>query len=732
MYQPFLVAPFSSGISTYLKPWLQPDEAFTNLEDCFTYRGVVQKRYGYNKYGIFPEKVGIKHVGIGNGVITAFTPTLDFVPVGKRSLTITHTQGGTVITDGTDDGAGAIAGTNIAAGSTINYATGAIVLNFTAAPDINTPIRIDYGVRIAVGNGTVGPYAFTLPGTLPIILKSIYIENTFSVQNTSASGDVSTDAITGTFVPGTAGMTGSITYATGVGSVTFGAVVPAAAANQDIWATWQFQPTSEPIKGIKYFWASDGSQNTVVFDNTQMAQLDPTNFKITNVSGADIWTTSTDAFFHTSNYLGKLYILNNTDRLTVYDGTNIYQPIVSFNSATPTVNDLSTGLFTFVYKNRLIILRPTEASTVRPQRARYSALNNPGNFFSDIQGAGGFIDAPTPEWIIGAEFVRDELIVYFQESTWRLRYTGVDLVPYRWEKINDTRRNDSPYGVISYQNFSTSLGSTGLIRCDGVQVERYDDKIIDYVITNMDQSRFGIVNGFRFDEQNQQFLCHSSNVNESTDFSDRWLVWNFLENSFSVWNINATCFGSYFQGSDLTWADFNAANNKDWTWDDLNNDQSWLSFYSQGSSKIPLFGDENGNIFEVYPSFANDNGVQSGFTMLSTDFNPYVKEGQQARLGYIDFYFDRPTDEGVPDTNYNLTIDFFINDENTPYQSIILNPSDDMWKKKRVFSGAVANFHRFKIYLSSDQITNSTVASKGFKLNGFILYFAKAGRITDI
>ena len=158
-YSPYLIAPFSSGISTYLKPWLQPEEALTAMEDCYTYRGSIQKRYGYSLYGVFPNKVGLKNVGIGTGAATTFTPTLDYTPVGKRSLTITHTQGGVVITDGTDDGAGNITGTNIAAGSTINYATGAITLNFTVAPDINTPIRIDYGVRIAIGDGA----AITFP-----------------------------------------------------------------------------------------------------------------------------------------------------------------------------------------------------------------------------------------------------------------------------------------------------------------------------------------------------------------------------------------------------------------------------------------------------------------------------------------------------------------------------------------------------------------------------------------
>lgn len=745
-YTPFMVAPLGTGVSKYLKPWLQPEDAFQDMQDCFQYRGQIQKRYGYNLYGVFPNKVGIKHVGIGDGVTTTFTPTLDYVPVGKRSLAITHTNGSTVVTDGIDDGAGNITGTNIAAGSTINYATGAITLNFTAAPTINTPIRINYGVKVASNTGgapSPGPYTLNFPTTgafgTPLTLKSIFIKNTASNQFSATSGDVPTSTTTGTLVNGSGISSGSITdytAASNQGTVTFVGNISNVAANADIWATWEYTAPANPIKGIKFFWASDGSQNTIVFNNNQMAQLDPANFKINNVSGADIWTTADANFFSVANYQNKAWILNNTNRLTAYDGTNIFQPIVSFTRASPTVNELTTGLHIFIYKNRLVVLRPTESGTVKPQRARFSALNNPLDWISDTRGHGGFIDAPTPEWIVGAEFLRDELIVYFQDSTWKLRYTAVDTAPFRWEKINDTRRVDAPYSAVSYQNFTTAVGSTGLIRCDGVNVERYDDKVIDFTEDNIDQDTIGIVNSFRFDQQNQQFLCYQSSTGNggslTTNYSDQWLIWNFLENSFATWNINATCFGAYFQGRDLAWEDFTAINNMDWSWSDVNlGDATWLSFFSQGQTRIPMFGSKTGQLFSIYPSFTTDNGTKTGFEFTTKDYNPFVKEGKQCRLGYVDFYFDRPDGENDDDADYLLSIDFYTNENEVPFRTVTLNPAQDNWVKKRVHVNAIANFHRFRVYLSDDQITTSTVATKGFNLNGFILYMQPAGRITN-
>lgn len=747
MYTPFLVAPLDTGISRYMKPWMQPDQAMTDMQDCYCYRGVVQKRYGFSLYGYFVNRVGIKQVGVGTGAATTFSPTLDYVPVGKRSLTITHTQGGTTYTDGTDDGAGGISGTNIAAGSTINYATGAITLNFTAAPTINTPIRINYGVKVAANTGgapSTGPYTLNFPTTAsfgtPLTPRSIYIKNTDSVQYSALSGDVPNDAGTsGTLVNGNGIASGSITdytLASNQGTVTFSGTIDNAAANQDIWASWQFglltspsTPSASPIKGIKWYWETGGLQQTLVFNNKRMAVLDPTDFAIDDVTGSDFFNTADANFFSVANYSGKAYILNNSDRLTIWDGSSLYQPIISFTSGSPTVNELTTGLHIFIYKNRLVVLRPTESSVVKPQRARYSSSRNPLDWISNTPGHGGFIDAPTPEWIISAEFLRDELIVNFQDSTWKLRYTGVDTAPFRWEKINDTRRNDCPYTAVSYQNFTTSMGSTGLIRCDGVNVERYDDKIIDYTQDDIDQDSIQVSAGYRFDYLNQQFICHPSPDHVVTDYSDKWLVWSFLENSFSVWNIESTTIGTYIQGKDLTWADFVAKNNLDFSWQDISDTSTWMSYFSQGNTKITLFGTKEGGLFAIQPGLGTDNGTTTGFSFLTKDFNPFVKDAQQARLGYVDFYFDRPQSEQDPDPNYTLTIDFFINEAEVPYKSVTLNPSSDNWRFKRVYSGAMGNFHRFKVYLTDDQIANSSVANLGFILSGYILYMSPAGRL---
>ena len=58
----------------------------------------------------------------------------------------------------------------------------------------------------------------------------------------------------------------------------------------------------------------------------------------------------------------------------------------------------------------------------------------------NIADGGGYIDASTEEQIVSAEFIKDRLIVYFERSTWELAYTGNEVLPFVWQKINTELR----------------------------------------------------------------------------------------------------------------------------------------------------------------------------------------------------------------------------------------------------------------------------------------------------
>lgn len=78
-----------------------------------------------------------------DGTETHFEFSLTNVPVSPTTVTVTATVSTTPV-DITDDGGGSLADTGATISGTIDYETGAIVLDFTTAPDASSTITTDY------------------------------------------------------------------------------------------------------------------------------------------------------------------------------------------------------------------------------------------------------------------------------------------------------------------------------------------------------------------------------------------------------------------------------------------------------------------------------------------------------------------------------------------------------------------------------------------------------------
>lgn len=87
-------------------------------------------------------------VGTGDGSTTEFTVTLGYTPIRKKSVII---KAGTVEVE--DDGEGNITGEGVTAG-TVDYSTGAISVQFTSAPALDTAVTAVY--RYDMDQTTVG------------------------------------------------------------------------------------------------------------------------------------------------------------------------------------------------------------------------------------------------------------------------------------------------------------------------------------------------------------------------------------------------------------------------------------------------------------------------------------------------------------------------------------------------------------------------------------------------
>jgi len=295
-----------------------------------------------------------------------------------------------------------------------------------------------------------------------------------------------------------------------------------------------------------------------------------------------------------------LYMVNNADPLTRWDGATVTQPTITVRAG----ETLTKALDVKVYKQRLLMIRPTSSvNGVQNQSIYWSKQQNDALWRVDIAGQGGNLDAPTGDIILSAEFLRDVLVVFFTNSTWIFRFTGNDTAPFRWDKINNSKNTSCPYATVAYDERSTSIGNTGLIACDGVNVQRYDLAIIDYYQDEFSEQYYAQSFSQRYDNLNQSWTLYNSLNNEFplingvAPGSDKALIYNFLENTFATytWSRPMTCLGKYFNVDGDTWADLDVYFG-DW-WE--NQDRSWNNYSSQASAPILLGGDTTGGVWKM-------------------------------------------------------------------------------------------------------------------------------------
>lgn len=360
----------------------------------------------------------------------------------------------------------------------------------------------------------------------------------------------------------------------------------------------------------------DIGSNDFIFQNT---------FRVTG--SQFIWTGTSSDLFWSVNYFQAFWATNNVagfhaavgasppaerDGIRWYDGSGAGQGWSNFNPQVNTTDFLNGGLIILPYKDRLLVLNTLEGAnlgaTVRfPQRARWCQNGTPyyvnapagvgvdiNSWRSDIVGKGGFIDAPTAESIVSAEFIKDTLIVYFERSTWQLVYTGNEVLPFIWQKINTELGTESTFSIVPFDRGVFGIGNYGVITCDSVNVQRIDQKIPDEVF-EIQNKNDGVKRVFGVRDYNAQLVYWSFPVNSDEDneapsyeltFPNQVLVYNYLDGSWAEFDDCFTCFGYWQRFSDITWAQLNR------TWESSN--FSWNSGVLQARYPDVIAGNQRG------------------------------------------------------------------------------------------------------------------------------------------
>ncbi len=423
-------------------------------------------------------------------------------------------------------------------------------------------------------------------------------------------------------------------------------------------------------------------------------------------------------YFWASNYAGSLWVTNGLKFTTagfpatangifywngtpgalgVSGGWSVHQPQVD---GTPTY--LDGALIILPYKGRLVVLNTIEgnasgtSTNTFPARARWSQIGTPyvplgGGFTtsppppystdanawrSDIPGRGGFIDADTSERIVSADIVRDTLIVGFQRSTWRLRYTGNEVLPFLWERLNTQFGAESTYSNVAFDEAVLFFSRYGWIGSTTNDVARIDLDIPDdsFSAEATDKSFTGLNRIQAIRDYFRQFAYWTFQSVGSED-ANQIYSYNYNDRKWAIYtpSVGIRVFGSFNNTADQTWATLNSATD---TWELYNSqDDTWSNIGAGQNTGFPFIigGDANGNIYQMFEFFrttSSDNGTNFDFVVATKRFNPYLDKGLKCRMGYVDIYCS---------TSFGgeITLQHFIDDQYDPVftRTIKLYPS---------------------------------------------------------
>jgi hypothetical protein len=398
---------------------------------------------------------------------------------------------------------------------------------------------------------------------------------------------------------------------------------------------------------------------TINFDGTITGFTDANPGKITSdghdlTTGAQVSTTGTLPVVYNSTY--TITVVDD-DNFTVGVNTSGYgasdnagEWVLTTQSTNVVANYeygdtyLFQALILIPYFGRMVALNVWEGETVSTavqiyNRCRFSQTGNPiqdDAWRSDVFGKGGFLDAPTNEQIVSATFLNNTLIVFFERTTWQLRYVGEYGLPFIWERIASDFGSESTFAPVLFNEHIKLVGDKAILSADSNSVARIDLEIPDQIFDfQNDNSGIQRIHGIRDYQKELVYWNYPDAFTQAapgTDliFPNKVLLYNYRNNSWAMFRDSVTCFGVFEETTNITWNSTVVYwDSQIVTWDDFDtqsrfpmivsgNQQGFVNFYQiegpQGDGGVPA----NEQPSLTITAIALTNGV---VTLTSTNHN---------------------------------------------------------------------------------------------------------------
>ena len=603
----FFIAPYdkNSGLQNDVRPWLVPDQAFSRMNNVYVWRGRVRKRFGSRWLGDTQQETRLRSTLANNGVLLGVTDgagnLAGVVPgasglVGQRfwignKFYQANALGTPVVLTELDPNAATPT-------KTFDTSTGAYT--FAGAPAL-TSVYFYGSPYTPAGLGTTdgaGAATGVLPGASSSIGQMISIVTQIYTINALGAAVVLLNTGAGTFTLNT-----TTNYYTVTGAPALSAIY--------------FYPALPVMGLILYDRDAINNEITIAFDTRYAYQYNGGWERLDGevTAGASVWAGSNSQFFWGANYGGVdannkvLYVTNfNQNEKMRYLFNNLWNyffPRISDTSSGATLNiNLQSARLLVPFKNRLVAFNVWEAQdsggpvTLQqyPFRARWCAVGDPtatNAWRQDIPGQGSGRDAPVNQAIITCEFVKDRLVVYFEDSTWEFVYTANQIYPFDWQQINTELGAESTFSIIPLATVAIGVGQNGIHQCNGTNVERIDSDIPDEVF-NIHNTQSGPerVYGIRdFFVEMLYWTFPATDATPEFPYPNRVLVYNYKTQTWAFNDDSITAFGYFFpQPVGITW------NSQIVTWDD---DIAWNSGEAGALFKNVIAGNQEGWTFVI-------------------------------------------------------------------------------------------------------------------------------------
>lgn len=500
-YSPLKITGNSSGLVQERENFLLPDDAYPVLQNAYVWREKIKRKKGCQLLGRLQRQIGTTN-GSGNAVIN-----ISPIPIVNTGI-VSFKIGTDFFTD---------------PGTTADPATQTLLTNSSGTGTLNRVTGI-----LTITGSIPGTAVMYFPGQPVMGIRTQELPN---------SADDQTLFFDQTYA-----------YTFNNGTNQFQEYLPGTTWNKHL----------ADVTGTDFFWS--------------------TNYWTSNATPSP-FSSSNQKLFWVTNNTGSFGALSDPPRIT---DSNIWvdffpaiiNPGVNDWSKIDATNYLVNWLSMLPFRGRMVTFNtwegPDAANALHyPNRIRWSTIGNPfipfsagppakGSWRSDIRGQGGFLDIPTSEDIIAIGFVRDNLVIYCERSTWQLRYTGRSIAPFQIERVNSELGAESPFSAVQFDTSLLGIGDKGVVECDSYKSERIDVKIPDLVFefNSLNNGVFR-VHGIR-DFVNRlaywtfpYYPAYPSQINAV--FPNERLVYNYENDSWAIFNDSLTTIGTYQVQSSRTW-----------------------------------------------------------------------------------------------------------------------------------------------------------------------------------